>query len=168
MEDFIDIDGFEDDVKDNGLLNKLLDKSFYFILLPSVYNYLDYTDFFIFIRFEGMEKKAIVVIIAMFVTVGTLLVATAETVIMPGKRAIAVITVMLITAGTLLITTAKTTVTLGTRSDQIGLLKNAGSTLSLKVRFCNDVIVIKKLDDIDITALNNKVAMSEITILEIL
>ena len=49
LEDFIDIDDSEDDVEDDRLLNKLLGGDFYLILLPSVHDYLDYIDFFIFI-----------------------------------------------------------------------------------------------------------------------
>ncbi len=86
MKDFIDIDSPEDDIKNDGLSNKPLDKSFYFILLPSVYNYLDYTDFFIFIRFEGIEKRAIAVITTMSITVGTLLITTVEIITIPGTR----------------------------------------------------------------------------------
>ncbi len=104
-------------MKDNGLSNKLLGESFYFILPPSVYNYLDYTDFFIFIRSKGVKKVAIAVITAMFVIVGTPLITTVETVAMPGKGAIAVITVMFITAGTPLTITAEITAILGTRSN---------------------------------------------------
>ena len=78
MEDFIDIDSPEDDIEDDGLSNKLLDKSFYFILPLLIYNYLDYIDFFIFIRFKKVGKKVIAVIIAISITVGTPLVATVE------------------------------------------------------------------------------------------
>ncbi len=117
LKDFIDIDGSKDDVEDNGLSNKLLDKSFYFILLLSIHDYLDYTDFFIFIRFEEVGKGAIAVIAAMLITAGTPLTATAETTVISGKGAIAVIVVMPITAETPLIATAETAITLGTRSD---------------------------------------------------
>ncbi len=79
MEDLIDIDGPEDDIKDDGLSNKPLNESFYLILPPSVYDYLDHTDFFIFIRFEGIGKGVITVIVAISITVGMLLAATAET-----------------------------------------------------------------------------------------
>src|SRR6266699_6190921 len=78
LEDFIDIDGPEDDVEDDRLSNKPLDESFYFILSLSVYDYLDYIDFFIFIRSKGVGKGAIAVIAAILVIAGTLLVATAE------------------------------------------------------------------------------------------
>src|SRR6266566_198907 len=47
LEDFIDIDGLENNMENDRLSNKLLNENFYFILLLSVYNYLDYTDFFI-------------------------------------------------------------------------------------------------------------------------
>jgi len=117
LEDFINIDGSEDNIKDDGLLNKLLDESFYFILSLSVYDYLDYTDFFILIRSKGVGKGAIAVIAAILVIAGTLLVATAETVVTPGKGVMAVITAMLVTAGTPLVATVETIVTLGTRSD---------------------------------------------------
>ncbi len=139
MEDFIDIDGSEDDVENDGLSNKPLDESFYPIPPLSVYNYLDYTDFFILIRSEGV-----------------------------GKKTIAVITAISIIAGTPLITTAETIVTSKTRLNQINPSKNAGNTLSFKVRFYNNIIVIKELDDIDITALNNKIAMPGTTILKTL
>src|SRR6266699_4209685 len=46
LKDFIDIDGPEDDIEDDRLSNKLLDEGFYPILPPSVYDYLDYIDFF--------------------------------------------------------------------------------------------------------------------------
>ncbi len=85
-----------------------------------------------------------------------------------GKRAIAVIVVMPITAGTPLTVTAETTATPETRSNQINLLKNAGNTLNFKVRFYNDVIVIKESSDIDITTLNNKAAILGTTTLETL
>ncbi len=55
--------------------------------------------------------------------------------------------------------TAETTVTPGTRSDQINLSKGTGNTSSLKVRFYDDVIVIKESNDIDIIALNDKAAI---------
>ncbi len=115
MEDLIDIDGSEDDIKDDGLLNKLLGESFYFISSLSVYDYLDYTDFFIFIWFEGMGKGVIVVIIIMLVMVGTLLVVTAEIAATPGKEAIAVIVAIFIMARTPLVAMVETIVTLGTR-----------------------------------------------------
>jgi len=139
LEDLIDIDGFKDDMEDDGLSNKLLGESFYFILLLLVYNYLDYIDFFISIRFEGVRKGVMAVIAAISVMVGTLLVATAETV-----------------------------ATLETRLDQIGLSKGAGSTLNFKIRFYNDIIVIKESGDIDIIVLNDKVAMLGTTTLEVL
>ena len=82
-----------------------------------VYDYLDHTDFFIFIRFKRVEKGAIVVIAAMPITTGTLLTATVEIAAILGKEVIAVITAILIMAGTLLTTTAETTATLETRSD---------------------------------------------------
>ncbi len=139
LEDLINIDGFENNVENNGLSNKPLDKGFYPILPPLVYDYLDYIDFFISIRFKGV-----------------------------GKGVIAVITAISVTAGTPLAATAERTATPKTRSDQINLLKNAGNTSNLKVWFCNDVIVIKKSDDIDITVLNNKAAMPETTTLKTL
>ncbi len=117
LKDLIDIDSSEDDVEDDRLLNKLLDESFYLILSPSVHDYLDYTDFFISIRFEGVGKGVMAVIAAMPVTAGTPLIATAETAAMPGKEAMAVIVVILVTAGTLLAATAETITTSGTRSD---------------------------------------------------
>ena len=138
LEDLIDIDGPEDDIKDNGLSNKPLDKSFYPILSLSVYNYLDYIDFFIFIRFKGV-----------------------------GKRVITVITAIPVTAGTPLATTTETTVTPGTRLNQINPLKDIGNTLDFKVRFYNDIIVIKKSNNIDITTLNDKATIPETTTLEI-
>ncbi len=88
-----------------------------FILLPSVYDYLDYTDFFIPIRSKEVGKRAIAIIAAIPVTAGTPLVATAEITVIPGKEVIAVITTMPITAGTLLVTTAETAAMLKTRSD---------------------------------------------------
>ncbi len=99
MENLIDIDNPEDDIEDDGLSNKPLDKGFYSISPLSVYDYLDYTDFFILIRSEGVGKGAMAVIAVILVTVRTLLVATAETVATPG-----------------------------TRSDQIDPLKGAGNT----------------------------------------
>ncbi len=63
-EDLIDIDDFEDDIENEKLSNKLLDKGFYFILSLSVH-FLDYKDVFIFVRFEGMEKE---VLVAMSIT----------------------------------------------------------------------------------------------------
>ncbi len=139
MKDLIDIDSLEDNVEDNRLSNKPLDKGFYLILLLSVYNYLDYTDFFIFIWSKGVGKGAIAVITVMFVTAGTLLIATAETVVTPG-----------------------------TRLNQISLSKSVENTSSFKVRFYNDIIVIKKLNDIDIMVLNDKVTMPGVITLEIL
>jgi len=193
----MDIDGPKDDVEDDGLSNKLLDKSFYPIPLLLVHDYLNYTDFFIFIRSEEVGKGAIAVIAAMPITVGTPLIATAETAETPGKgvmaviatmpvtagtllaataettatsgkRAIAVIITMLVMAGTPLAATAETAVTPGTRLDQISLSKGVGNTLGLKVRFYNNVIVIKESGDIDITALNDKATMPEATTLEVL
>ncbi len=117
LKDFIDIDGPKDNIKDNGLSNKLLDESFYPIPLPSVHDYLDYTDFFIPIRSEGVEKGAIAVIAAMLITAGTPLTATAEIAATPEKEAITVITAMPVTAGTPLATTAETIATPGTRLD---------------------------------------------------
>src|SRR6266699_2620328 len=64
LKDFINIDSPEDDIEDDRFSNKPLDKGFYLILPLSVYDYLDYIDFFIFIRSKGMEKKVITVIIA--------------------------------------------------------------------------------------------------------
>jgi len=64
--------------------------------------------------------------------------------------------------------TAETTATPGTRLDQIGLSKGTKSISSLKVRFYNDVIVIKKSNDIDITALNDKTTIPGATTLEAL
>jgi len=137
LKNLTNIDGPEDDIKDDGLSNKPLNESFYPIPPPSVHDYLDHIDFFIPIRSERIRKRAITVITAMPVTAGTLLVATAET-----------------------------TATPGTRSDQIGPSKNAGNTLSLKVRFYNNVIVIKKSNDINITALNDKAAILRATTLK--
>jgi len=71
MEDFIDIDGPKNDMENDRLSIKPLNEGFYLILPLSVYNYLDYTDFFILIRFEGVGKGAIVVITAISVTAGT-------------------------------------------------------------------------------------------------
>ncbi len=82
----MDIDGLEDDVEDDGLSNKPLDKRFYLISLLSVYDYLDYIDFFIPIRFEGVGKGAMAVIAVMFITAGTSLVAMAETAVTLGTR----------------------------------------------------------------------------------
>ena len=115
MKDLIDIDGLKDNVKDNGLSNKLLDESFYFILLPSVYDYLNYTDFFIFIRSKGVGKEIITVITVILITAGTPLAAITETAVTPGKGVIVVIITMLVTAGTLLTATAETVATPGTR-----------------------------------------------------
>ncbi len=117
MKDFIDIDCPKDDVKDNGLSNKLLDESFYLTPPPSVHNYLNHTDFFISIQFEEVGKGAIAVIAVIPVTAGTLLAATAETVATPGKGAIAVIATIPVTAGTLLVATAETTAMPETKSD---------------------------------------------------
>ena len=117
MKDLIDIDGFEDNIEDDGLSNKLLNENFYLILLPSVYDYLDHIDFFIFIWSKGVGKEIIAIIVVIFVTVGTSLIATAETVVTPGKEIIAVIIVISITAGMLLVTTTEIIVTLGTRLD---------------------------------------------------
>ena len=139
MKDFININSLKNDVENDGLSNKPLNESFYFIPLLSVHDYLDHTDFFILIQSKRM-----------------------------GKETIAVITAMLVTAGTLLIIMTETTATPGTRSDQIGPSKGAGNTSGLKVRFYNDVIVIKELDDIDIIVLNDKAAMSGVTTLEVL
>ncbi len=139
MKDLIDIDGLEDDIEDDKLSNKSLGESFYPTLSLLVYNYLDYIDFFIFIRFEGVGKEVIAVIVAMPVTAGTPLAATAET-----------------------------TVTPETRSDQINPLKGARNILNLKVRFYNDVIIIKESSDIDIIVLNDKAAMPGATTLETL
>ncbi len=195
MKDLIDIDGSEDDMKDDRLSNKPLDESFYLILLLSVYNYLDYTDFFILIRSKEVGKGAMAVITVMPVTAGTPLAATAETAAMPGKGAMAVIaaipvtagtplaataetaamlgkgamavkTAMPITVGTLLAATAETAATPRTRSDQIDPSKDAGNTSGLKVRFCDNVIVIKKSSDIDIIVLNDKTTMLRTTTLE--
>ena len=115
MEDFIDIDGPEDNIEDDRLSNKLLDKSFYFILPLSVYDYLDYIDFFISIRFERMGKEAIVVITAISVTIGTPLIITTETTAIPEKGFIIVITTMPVTAGTLLAITVEIAVMPGIR-----------------------------------------------------
>ncbi len=133
LEDLIDIDGPEDDVEDDGLSNKSLNESFYLISLLSVHDYLNYTDFFIFIRFKGVRKGVIVVIVAISVMAGTLLVATAEIIATPGKRVMAVIAAIFITVGMLLVATAETTTTPGTRSDQIDLSKGVGNILNLKV-----------------------------------
>ncbi len=168
LKDLIDIDGLKDDIENDGLSNKPLNESFYLILLLSVHNYLDHIDFFIPIWSEGVKKGAIAIITAMLITAGTPLAATAETAVTPGKRAMAVIVAMPVTAGTPLAATAETIVTPGIRSDQIDPSKDAGSISSLKVRFYNDVIVIKESDDIDITALNDKAVMLEITMLEVL
>ncbi len=137
MEDLINIDSPKDDIKDDGLSNKPLDKGFYPTPPPSVHNYLDYMNFFIFIRFKKI-----------------------------GKRTIAVITAIPITAGTPLTTIAETIATPGSRSNQISPSKNAENTSNLKVRFYNDIIIIKKSNDIDITTLNNKTAIPEATTLE--
>src|SRR6266566_635957 len=100
LKDFIDIDDLEDDIKNNVLSKKPLDKGFYPIPPPSVYDYLDYTNFFISIWSEGVEKGAMAVIAAMPVTAGTPLAATAETAATPGKGVMAVIAAMPVTAGT--------------------------------------------------------------------
>ncbi len=100
--------------------------------------------------------------------VETPLVITTEITITPGKGVIAIITAILVTVGTPLITTAKTVVMLGTKLNQIDPSKGVGSTLSFKVRFYNDVIIIKELGDIDITVLNDKATMSETITLETL
>ena len=86
IKDLMDIDGLEDDIEDNGLSIKLLNEGFYLILPSSVYDYLDYTDIFIFIRSEGVGKGVIAVITVISVTVGTPLVVTAETVVTSGTR----------------------------------------------------------------------------------
>ncbi len=86
MKDLIDIDNLEDDIKDNKLSNKLLNKGFYLILTLSVYNYLNYTDFFIFIQSEEIKKKTMAVITVISITAGTPLVAIAETVATPETR----------------------------------------------------------------------------------
>jgi len=83
-----------------------------------------------------------------------------------GKRVITVITVIFIITGIPLAITAEITVTLRTRSNQINLSKNVGSILNFKIRFYNDVIVIKELNNIDITVLNDKTAMPGTTTLE--
>jgi len=115
LKDFINIDSPEDDIKDNGLSNKPLNENFYPTSPPSIYNYLDYIDFFIPIQSEGIKKRAITVITAIPVTAGTPLAATTETAVTPGKEAIAVITAIFITTGTPLATTTETTATPGTR-----------------------------------------------------
>ncbi len=117
MKDFINIDGSKDDIKNDGFSNKPLDKSFYLILPLSVHDYLDYTDFFISIRFKGVGKGVIAVITAIPVTAGMPLVATAEIATTPGKGVIAVIAAMSVTAGTPLVATAKIAITPGTRSN---------------------------------------------------
>ncbi len=68
----------------------------------------------------------------------------------------------------MLVATTETIVILGTRLNQISPLKNAENISNFKIQFYNDVIVIKELNDIDIITLNDKVAMLETTILEIL
>ncbi len=110
-----------------------MEESFYFTSPLSVHDYLNYIDFFIFIWFKEVGKRVIAVITAMFVTVGTLLIATTETIVTLGKRTIAVIVIMPVTARTLLVATAETAVTPGIRSDQIGPSKDIGNTLSFKV-----------------------------------
>ncbi len=168
MEDLIDIDGPKDNIKNNRLSNKPLDKSFYLILPPSVHNYLNYIDFFISIRSKEVEKRAIAVITAILITVKTPLTTTVKTAVTPGKRVITIIIAMPVTAGTPLTTTAETTAIPGTRSNQINPSKNTENTSSFKVRFYNDIIVIKESDDIDITALNDKITMPGTITLEIL
>jgi len=79
LKDLINIDGLENDIKDDKLSNKPLDEGFYPTPSPSVYDYLDYTDFFILIQFEGVKKGVIIVIAAISVTAGTPLTTTAET-----------------------------------------------------------------------------------------
>ncbi len=86
IEDFIDIDGPENNIKDDGLSIKLLDKSFYLILPSSVYDYLNHIDFFIPIRSKRMGKRAIIVITAIPITAGTLLAATTGITATPGTR----------------------------------------------------------------------------------
>ncbi len=115
-----------------------------------------------------MGKRVIAVIAAIPVTAGTPLATTAEITAILGKGVIAVIVAIPITAGTPLAATAETAAIPGTRSDQIDPSKGTGSTSSLKVRFYNDVIVIKESSDIDITALNDKTTMPGTTTLEVL
>ena len=67
-----------------------------------------------------------------------------------------------------LIIITEITATLETRSNQIGLLKGAGNISNFKVRFYNDIIVIKKSNDIDIITLNDKAAMLKTITLKIL
>ncbi len=114
------------------------------------------------------EKEAMAVIAAMLVTAGTLLITTAEITAISGKGAMVIIVAIPVIARTPLVITAEIVVIPGTRSDQIDPLKGAGSTSNLKVRFCDDVIVIKESNDIDITALNDKTTILEITMLETL
>ncbi len=104
----------------------------------------------------------------MLITAETPLATTTETAATPGKGAMAVIAVIPVTAGTPLAATVETTAMPGTRSDQISLSKDAENISSLKVWFCNDIIVIKESSDIDIIALNDKAAMSGATTLKIL
>ncbi len=144
-----------------------MNKSFYPTPPPSVHNYLNYTDFFILIQSKEIRKRAIAVITTIPITAGTPLATTAKTAAMPRKGAITVITAIPVTAGTPLTTTTETAVTPETRSNQIDPLKGAGNTLNLKVRFYNDIIVIKESNDIDIITLNDKTAMPETTTLEI-
>ena len=86
MEDLIDIDSPKNDIEDDGLSNKLLNESFYLILPLSVYDYLDYTEFFISIRSEGVRKGAIAVIAVIPITAETPLTATAEIAATSGTR----------------------------------------------------------------------------------
>ncbi len=83
-----------------------------------------------------------------------------------GKEAITVITTILITVGTPLTITTETAVIPETRSNQINPSKDIGNTSNLKIRFYNDIIVIKKSNDINIIVLNNKAAMPGVTTLE--
>jgi len=86
LKDFINIDGPEDNIEDDKLSNKPLDEGFYLILPLSIYNYLDYIDFFIFIRFKEVGKRAIAVIITMFVIVEISLIITIEIIIILETR----------------------------------------------------------------------------------
>ncbi len=103
----------------------------------------------------------------MFIIIETPLIAIAKTTATPGKGTIVVITAISITVGTPLVVTTETTITPRMRSNQIDLSKDAGNTLSLKVRFYNDVIVIKESGDIDIIVLNDKATMLKATTLEV-
>ena len=59
--------------------------------------------------------------------------------------------------------------TLELRSDQTGSLKGIKSTLGLKtVRFYNDIIIIRKLNDIEILDLNDKAVISRVATLKVL